>query len=183
MERIARIGWPALVGLGALAGCEPGVVVPSGDTEASTGAADESSSSSSSSTSTTVPEPAESSDSGPAPLCTAGAQRCGADGSLETCASDGLAWDSEACPLGTECVPCEGEDCETASCLGPCDEGGPSSSQGCSFLVARQLGLSEVLGPDLGVPEEDWPRDGLLLLNPSETATANVDVFELAAGQ
>lgn len=105
------------------------------------------------------------------------------DGSLETCGPGGLEWDAEPCPRGTECVPCEEDGCEAASCLGPCDEGGPSSSQGCSFLVARQLGLSEVLGPKLGIPAEDWPRDGLLLLNPSETENANVDVFELAAGE
>lgn len=182
MERIFRIEQLAWLGLWTLAACEPGVVVPASDTDGSTGIVDGPASSSSSSSSP-VPEPAESSDSGPSLLCVAGTQRCGDDGALETCAPGGGVWESMTCPEGTQCVPCDGDGCNTASCLGPCDDGGPSSSQGCSFLVARQLGLSEVLGPDLDIPEEDWPRDGLLLLNPSETELANVDVYELAAGE
>lgn len=93
-----------------------------------------------------------------------------------------MAWSEEACPEETSCIPCEGDACEQDACLGPCDPGAPDSSSGCSFLVARQMGLSEVLGPQLDIPLEDWPQDGLLLLNPSETATANIELFELEFG-
>ena len=185
MGRIPEIGsWPLLLFTSLLVGCGPEVALIGDDGTSMADPSDVSSSMTlpdTSSSSTT--SPAASSDSGPAPICTPGAQRCDDGDQLETCADDGQSWAAQACPPNTACVPCEGERCEDAACLDPCDAGNPASSTGCSFLVARQLGLSEVIGPTLDFPERDWPSDGLLLLNPSETATANVDLYELGPGE
>lgn len=181
LRRIRRLGWSP-IGLGLfLLGCDSAVAnVDDGGTTAATSSGE---SSSSSTTTTSLPPPAESSESGlPEPVCTPGEVRCSSDAALESCDNEGLAWSEDPCPEETVCVPCEDEACEQDACLGPCDPGAPGSSAGCSFLVARQMGLSEVLGPEIDIPLEEWPQDGLLLLNPSETATANVELFELAFG-
>ncbi len=172
---------PVCLGLFALA-CDSAVAtIDDGTTAATT--TDESGDSDTSSTSSTQPPVAESSESAsPQPLCTPGEVRCGSEATLESCDAEGSSWTEQTCPEETSCVACEDEACEQDACLGPCDPGAPASSSGCSFLVARQMGLSEVLGPQFDIPLEDWPQDGLLLLNPSETATANVELFELAFG-
>ena len=134
-------------------------------------------------TSTSTPTPAESSESGPAPVCTPGEVQCTSEDGLQTCNADGLGFTDEGCPTGHVCLPCEDDTCEADRCVGPCDP--PllqRSSAGCSFLAARQLGLSEVIGPELGVPEEDWPADGLLVVNPSTELTATVQLYDLAQG-
>ncbi len=117
---------------------------------------------------------------GSQPVCMPRETRCNDDGELETCEGEG-GWNAEACPEGTACVPCDEDGCEGAACLSPCDAN-ELSSRGCSFIVSRQLGLAEVIGPSLDIPQAQWPVDGLLLVNPGDE-TANVQVFELGAGE
>ena len=100
----------------------------------------------------------------------------------EQCDADGLAWEAAPCPEAAICVPCESEPCDDL-CIGACDPRrfDEFGSAGCSYLAARQLGLSEALGPFLGVEEDLWPADGLLLHNPTEYV-ATVQVYDLAQG-
>lgn len=136
-----------------------------------------------SSSSTDTPTTGEVSESGPTPICTPGEVQCAGENALQTCDADGLGFTDEPCSSGQVCLPCEDDTCDADRCVGPCDPPAlERSSIGCSFLAARQLGLSEVLGPELGVPDEEWPADGLLVVNPSDELTATVQLHDLAQG-
>lgn len=177
---VRRIG---LAAGGALivAACGPISSVEATDGNTETDATESITSTSDSDSSTSEPtSDASTTAPVPEPVCTPGETRCDEDGFQETCTKDGLSWVAEACPEARVCTPCEDATCTEDLCLSACDLA-ESSSAGCSFLAARQLGLTEILGPLLDVPEEDWSPDGLLLVNSSDQ-TATVQLHDLAQG-
>ena len=174
--------WSFLVALAAIA-CGPEVTVVGVDGTSTTGSQSDTTAAGSSSGATEGDSSGHiesSSVTGMQPVCTPRETRCSEGGELETCDGEG-GWSTEACPDGTACVPCNEDECIGAACLSPC-ESNELSSRGCSFIVSRQLGLAEVIGPSLDIPQEQWPVDGLLLVNPGDD-TASVEVFELGAGE
>jgi hypothetical protein len=94
-----------------------------------------------------------------APLqCTPGAVRCATSlMGRERCAPTGQLWlPEEPCPDHTTCMPCDGENCIEAQCMGLCDETDDlPSSAGCSFIANRQLHLTQEF------------NDGLIVANPN----------------
>lgn len=108
-------------------------------------------------------------------ICRPGDQRCSAGGDLETCDPTGRAWEITSCESFESCLPCSPEEdptCETgAKCVGPCDaaEELPSSA-GCTFFAARMLHVFE-----------DQPS-GLIVGNPSSTAIATVQLYDVPVG-
>ena len=120
-----------------------------------------------------------SSESGVEPICMPAERRCAGEDVEEVCSSDGASWVPSPCPMDYLCTECDEEPCGDTLCVGPCET--TSSSAGCSFFAGRQLGLTEILGPDLEVPEDMWAPDGLVLVNPNE-GVATIQLRELADG-
>jgi hypothetical protein len=152
---MASRAWiPVLLSCFALAACQP---PPSAEGDGGTGSESESG------TSTT----AETDDSSNG-ICMPGEVRCADANTLETCGADGLAWTTEACDAGEICDACpEPGDC-TAACVVACDH--PHGGTGCSFLTT---GLFQSSLP----PGVTLTSDGLVVANPDEVHSANVELF------
>lgn len=181
MDCMTRVIAPCASLLALALACGPDVTAV-GATDGSTGTTeveDSTSTAADESTSGTTEDPSTGPPA-PEPICSPGETRCADEATQETCAPDGLAWTSAACPDARTCVACDEAPCSDDLCLSVCDAA-ELSSAGCSFLAARQLGLTEALGPIYEIPEEDWAPDGLLLVNPSD-ATATIQLHDLAQG-
>lgn len=157
---IARL-WalPALLALGALAGC-PGDDAPADGTEAD-------------SNPTTLGSASADTTAGVQYLCEPGEKQCNGQAFLQTCAPNGLEWLQEPCDLNEHCDQCaEDESCAEDRCIGLCElEAELPSSAGCSFIANRQLHLNE-----------DSP-DGLIVTNPNEDLPVTVQLYRTPEGK
>jgi hypothetical protein len=100
-------------------------------------------------------------------ICDAGETRCADPNTLETCSSDGLAWESTSCDTAQVCDPCPDPGNCVAACVVACDH--PHGSAGCTYFTT---GLLQPLLPG-GVA---LSSDAVVVANPDRNHPANVEL-------
>jgi hypothetical protein len=147
--------FPCLLACLSLGGCQAPPSADTGGSESESG-------------SETNPSSGEDSDGNPNPICDPGETRCVDPNTLETCSSDGLAWESTVCDSTQICDPCPDPGTCIAACVVACEH--PHGAAGCSHLAT---GLYQSSLP----PGVTLTSDAIVVTNPDRDHTANVQLF------